>query len=89
MYSKSDNTEIINGNKYRNHDWKLESNWKEISFPSRAKDWKKFQSNNKSIVFNLLLVKNIKEEMKQAYTSNYDFSQENKAILLVITDEQR
>lgn len=40
-------------------------------------------------MFNLLLVKNIKEEMKQAYTSNYDFSQENKAILLVITDEQR
>lgn len=40
-------------------------------------------------MFNLLFVKNIKEEMKQAYTSNYDFSQENKAILLVITDEQR
>ena len=32
-------------------------------------------------MFNLLFVKNIKEEMKQAYISNYDFSQENTAIL--------
>ena len=40
-------------------------------------------------MFNLLFVKNTREEMKQAYISNYDFSQENTAILLVITDEQR
>ena len=28
--------------------------WKEIDFPSQGKDWKKFESNNKSIALNIL-----------------------------------
>ena len=36
-----------------------------------------------------MFVKNDKEEMKQVYIPNYNFSQDSKAILLVITDEQR
>ena len=28
--------------------------WKEINFPSHKKDWKKFESKNKSIVLNIL-----------------------------------
>ena len=63
--------------------------WKEISFLSHAKDWEKFQTNNKSIVLNLLFVKNDKKELKKAYISNYNFSHENKAILFIITDEQK
>ena len=31
-------------------------NWKEIDFPSHSKDWKKFESNNKSIALNILYV---------------------------------
>ena len=31
-------------------------NWKEIDFPSYSKDWKKFESNNKSIALNILYV---------------------------------
>ena len=31
-------------------------NWKDIDFPSHKKDWKKFESNNKSIAFNFLNV---------------------------------
>ena len=31
-------------------------NWKEIDFPSHSKDWKKFESNNKSIALNTLYV---------------------------------
>ena len=27
-------------------------NWKEINFPSHKKDWKKFESGNKSIALN-------------------------------------
>ena len=30
--------------------------WKEIDFPSTGKDWKKFESNNKSIALNILCV---------------------------------
>ena len=28
-------------------------NWKEINFPLHKKDWKKFESNNKSIALNI------------------------------------
>ena len=31
-------------------------NWKGIDFPSHSKDWKKFESNNKSIALNILYV---------------------------------
>ena len=31
-------------------------NWKGIDFPSHRKDWKKFESNNKSIALNILYV---------------------------------
>ena len=31
-------------------------NWKEIDLPSQNNDWKKFESNNKSIAFNILYV---------------------------------
>ena len=30
--------------------------WKEIDFPSHSKDWKKFESNKKSIALNILYV---------------------------------
>ena len=30
--------------------------WKEIDFPSTGKDWKKFESSNKSIALNILCV---------------------------------
>ena len=30
--------------------------WKEIDFSSQSKDWKKFESNNKSIALNILYV---------------------------------
>ena len=30
--------------------------WNKIKFPSHKKDWKKFESNNKSIVLNILYV---------------------------------
>ena len=29
--------------------------WKETDFPSHSKDWKKFESNNKSIVLNIFM----------------------------------
>ena len=29
--------------------------WEEIDFPSHRKDWKKFESNNKSVALNMLI----------------------------------
>ena len=40
--------------------------WKETSFPSHKKDWKKFESNNKTITLNLLYVPHNNEEIRQA-----------------------
>ena len=44
-------------------------NWNEIDFPSHGKDWKKFESNNKSIALNILYVlyntEKIRHEVKK------------------------
>ena len=39
-------------------------NWKDIDFPSHSKDWKKFESNDKSIVLNILYVLHNTEKNK-------------------------
>ena len=37
--------------------------WNEINFPSKAKDWIKFETNNKSIGLNILFVPHKEEEI--------------------------
>ena len=44
-------------------------NWKEIDSPSHSKDWKKFESNNKSIALNILYVPRNTKEIRRAYRS--------------------
>ena len=56
--------------------------WKGISFPSRQKDCKKFELNNKSIDLNILFVPYKNEEIRHAY----NLKRENQVILLIITD---
>ena len=63
--------------------------WKEIDFPSQGKDWKKFESNNKSIALNILYVHYNTEKIKHAYKSKYDLTRENQVILLMITDGEK
>ena len=53
-----------------------------MSFPSRRKDWKKFELNNKSIDLNILFVQYKNEEIRHAY----NLKRENQVILLIITD---
>ena len=55
-------------------------------FPSHKKDWKRFQSNNKSIAVNVLYVPYNTEEIRRGYKSKYDLKRENHVILTVITD---
>ena len=50
-------------------------NWREISFPSDIKDWRKFESNNKLILLYVLFVENDKEEVKQVSISNNNFKE--------------
>ena len=61
-------------------------NWKEIDLPSHSKDWKKFESNNKSIALNILYVPHNTEKIRHAYKSKHNLTRENQVILLLITD---
>ena len=64
-------------------------NWNEIDFPSTGKDWKKFESNNKSIALNILYVPHNTEKICHAYKSKYNLTRENQVILLMITDGEK
>ena len=45
-------------------------NWNEIDFPSLGKDWKKFESNNKSIALNILYVPHNTEKIDMHISQN-------------------
>ena len=55
--------------------------WKEINFPSHRKDWKKFESNNKSVTLNILCVPYNTEKIRHAYISKHNLERKNKVIL--------
>ena len=61
-------------------------NWKDIEFPSRLKDWKKFEQNNKTLALNILYVPYNTIEIKQAYISKYNNERDSQVNLLMITD---
>ena len=61
-------------------------NWKGINFPSQIEDWKKFESNIKSIALNILFVPYNAENIRLAYKSKHNFKRENQVIFLIITD---
>ena len=64
-------------------------NWNEIDFPSHSKDWKKFESNNKSIALNILYVPHNTEKVRVAYKSKHNEKRENQVILLMINDGKK
>ena len=59
----------------------------DLDFPSRGRDWKKFELNNKSIALNILYVPHNTEKIRHAYKSKYN--RENQVILLMITDGKK
>ena len=61
---------------------------KGTNFPSEKEDWKKFQSSNKSIALNILLVPHNAESIRLAYKSEHNFKRKNQVILLMITDDK-
>ena len=56
---------------------------KKIDFPSTGKDWKKFESNNKSIALNILYAPYNTEKIRHAYKSKYNLTH------LMITDGEK
>ena len=64
-------------------------NWKETEFPSHSKDWKKIESNDKSIAVNILYVPHNTEEIRYTYKSKYNLNGKNQVILLMITDGKK
>ena len=64
-------------------------NWKEIDFLSLGKDWKKFESDNKSLALNILYVPHNTKKIRHAYKSKYNLTRENQVILLMITDGKK
>ena len=64
-------------------------NWIEIDFSSTGKDWKNFESNNKSIALNILYVPHNTEKICHTYKSKYNLTRENQVILLMIIDGKK
>ena len=62
-------------------------NWSDIDFPSTGKDWKKFESNNKSIALNILYVPH--KTKKICHKSKFNLTRENRVIVLMITDGEK
>ena len=58
--------------------------WNEKNFLSKARDWKKFETNEKSIAVSILFVPHNEEEIKQAYISKYSLQNPSQIILLMI-----
>ena len=55
-----------------------------------GKDWKKFESNNKSISLTILYVPHNTEKIRHAYKSKYNLTHEKtQVILLMITDDEK
>ena len=63
--------------------------YKEIKFPSHKKDWKKLESNNKTIALNVLFVPHNSEKVRPAYVSKCNLDRENQVILLMIIDNKK
>ena len=89
--------EALNHKQIKNHPERISNlkpfiyqyNWKGINFPSQKKDWKKFESYNKSNALNILFVSYNTKEIRLAYKSKHDFKRENQVILLMITDGKK
>ena len=64
-------------------------NWNDIDLPSTGKDWKKFESNNKSIALNILYVPHNTEKICLAYKSKHNLTREKQVILLMITGGEK
>ena len=64
-------------------------NWNDIDFPSKSKDWKKFELINESIALNILHVPHKTRKICLAYKSKHNLTREKQVILLMITNGEK
>ena len=64
-------------------------NWKDIDFPSRRKDWNKFELNNNNIALNILYVPFNTKKIEISYKSKYNLAREKQIILLMISNGEK
>ena len=62
-------------------------NWDGIKYPSKKEDWKKFESINQTIAFDVLYEKEI--EICPAYISKHNSTGEKQVILLMIPNAEK
>ena len=83
----------LNHKQSKNHPERISSlklfinqyDWKGINFWSHKEDWKKFESNKKSIAPNILFVPYNAEKIRPAHKSKHNFKRENQGILFMVT----
>ena len=64
-------------------------NCKDIDFPSRRKDWNKFELNNNNIALNILYVPFNTKKIEIAYKSKYNLTREKQIILLMLSNGEK
>ena len=60
-----------------------------IEFPTRIKDWKRFERNNKTIVLNILFAPHNEKTLNLAYKSKDNPKCKNQVVLLMITNGKK
>ena len=60
-----------------------------MGFPAGAKDWKKFERNNKTIALNILSIPHNTKTINLAYKSKYNCKRENQVVFLMITNGEQ
>ena len=64
--------------------------WEGINFPPKQeKDWKNFESNNKSIAFNISFASYNIEKVRREYVSKHNHKREKQVILLINIDGKK
>ena len=63
--------------------------WEDIEFPAHARDWKKFEINNKSIALNVLFIPHKKEDIRQTYISLHNSEHPSQMILLMSANGEK
>ena len=68
--------------------FKDQYNWKDINFTTGSKNWKKLETNNKTIALHVFFLPNDdkSEKIRLAYISKHHSELEHKVILVMITD---
>ena len=64
-------------------------NREDKDFSSNQREWENFEHNTESIALNALFASKNSEEITLLYKSKHNLERENKALLLMINDDEK